>query len=85
MFRFFPRPVSTFAAGLLIVGMLSFRSHTARAEPVDRGVRSADISGTVTDSANGRPLPSAEVSVMQGAQVIFNATTDAFGRYTAHN
>jgi hypothetical protein len=85
MFRFFPTRVSTFAAGLLFVVMLSFRTDTAMAERVDGGARSADISGAVTDSANGRPLPSAEVSVMQGAQVIFNATTDAFGRYTAHN
>ena len=45
----------------------------------------SDISGTVTDSASGQPLASAEVSVSQGTQIIFNASTDAFGRYTAHN
>ena len=45
----------------------------------------SDILGTVTDSASGQPLPSAEVSVMRGTEVVFNASTDAFGRYTAHN
>ncbi len=45
----------------------------------------ADITGTVTDSASGQPLASAEVSVMRGTQIVFNATADAFGRYTAHN
>jgi len=45
----------------------------------------SDIAGTVTDSASGQPLPSSEVSVLRGSEVVFNATTDAFGRYTAHN
>ena len=86
MLPFFSRLGLALAAGLVIVGgALSFRPNTARAEPADISTRNADISGTVTDSANGRPLPSAEVSVMQGTQVIFNANTDAFGRYTAHN
>jgi hypothetical protein len=48
-------------------------------------VVNADIGGTVTDSASGQPLPSAEVSVMRGTEIVFNASTDAFGRYTAHN
>ena len=45
----------------------------------------SDITGTVSDSASGQPLPSSEVSVLRGTEVVFNATTDAFGRYTAHN
>ena len=45
----------------------------------------SDITGTVSDSASGQPLASAEVSVMRGTEVVFNASTDAFGRYTAHN
>ena len=45
----------------------------------------ADVTGVVTDANSGQPLPSAEVSVMQGSQIIANASTDAFGRYTAHN
>ncbi|HJQ11905.1 MAG TPA: TonB-dependent receptor [Gemmatimonadaceae bacterium] len=48
-------------------------------------VVNADITGVVSDAGSGQPLPSAEVSIMQGSQVIANATTDAFGRYTAHN
>ena len=44
-----------------------------------------DISGTVTDSTSGQPLPSAEVSVMQGGSVVANTQTDGFGRYTMHN
>src|ERR1700741_4672475 len=45
----------------------------------------SDITGTVTDSASGQPLARAEVSVSQGSEIIFNASTDEFGRYTAHN
>ncbi|HMJ18959.1 MAG TPA: hypothetical protein VK478_11235, partial [Gemmatimonadaceae bacterium] len=36
----------------------------------------SDIAGTVTDSASGQPLPSSEVSVLRGSEVVFNATTD---------
>ncbi len=44
-----------------------------------------DLTGTVTDSASGQPLPSAEVSVMQGGRIVLTANTDAFGRYIAHD
>jgi Carboxypeptidase regulatory-like domain/TonB-dependent Receptor Plug Domain len=44
-----------------------------------------DITGTVTDSVSGRPIGSAQVSVMQGTRVVFNTSTDDFGRYRAHN
>lgn len=44
-----------------------------------------DLVGTVTDSASGQPLPSAEVSVMQGGRIVLTASTDAFGRYIAHD
>lgn len=47
--------------------------------------RNADVTGVVTDSTTHEPLASAEVSVMRGSQIIFNASTDAFGRYTAHD
>jgi hypothetical protein len=50
-----------------------------------RAAANADITGTVTDSASGQPLASAEVSVMRGPEIIFNASADAIGRYTAHN
>lgn len=55
------------------------------ASAATRSRTNADILGAVTDSASGQPLPSAEVSVMRGTEIVYNATTDAFGRYTAHN
>ncbi len=45
----------------------------------------ADVVGTVRDSASGRPLEAVEVSARRGGQVVANAQTDAFGRYTLHN
>jgi len=66
---------------------LAHRAHalsTSRAHANTRVDRAADIAGTVTDSATGQPLPSVEVSVMRGSQIIFNTVTDAFGRYVAH-
>ncbi|PYO76245.1 MAG: hypothetical protein DMD63_14900 [Gemmatimonadetes bacterium] len=71
------------ARAFFAVGFLLLSAHAAGARPVRTA--NADITGVVTDSASGQPLPSAEVSVMQGTQVIANASTDAFGRYTAHN
>jgi hypothetical protein len=44
-----------------------------------------DVSGTVTDSTNQRPLPGVEVAVQRGSQVIANVITDPFGRYIMHN
>jgi outer membrane receptor for ferrienterochelin and colicin len=44
-----------------------------------------DVSGTITDSTSGQPLPSAEVSVTQNGNIITNTQTDGFGRYTVHN
>ena len=68
---------------LLAASLLAFSSAVAVADPVRTA--NADITGVVSDSSSGQPLPSAEVSIMQGTQVISNASTDAFGRYTAHN
>jgi hypothetical protein len=46
----------------------------------------ADVTGVVTDSTNGRPLASAEVSVAnQAGAVIANATASTFGAFTFHN
>ncbi|HJP60013.1 MAG TPA: TonB-dependent receptor [Gemmatimonadaceae bacterium] len=68
----------------ITIGVFLFLSNAAAlADPVR--VANADITGVVTDAGSGQPLPSAEVSIMQGTQVIANASTDAFGRYTAHN
>jgi hypothetical protein len=44
-----------------------------------------DVTGTVTDSSNGSPIPSAEVTVQHGATVIANTATDPFGRYIIHD
>ena len=50
-----------------------------------RSLAESDLTGTVTDSASGQPLSSVEVSVMQGGRIVVNASTDAFGRYVAHD
>src|SRR5256714_2863001 len=71
------------ARAFLAGAVMLMWSRSAAAGPLR--VVNADITGVVSDSASGQPLPSAEVSVMQGTQVIANASTDAFGRFTAHN
>jgi hypothetical protein len=70
-------------ASFVAAAVLIFFSRVAAAYPVRPA--NADITGVVSDSSSGQPLPSAEVSIMQGTEVISNAITDAFGRYTAHN
>jgi hypothetical protein len=47
--------------------------------------RAGDISGTITDTTSGQPLPAAEVSVFHEGRVVTNTQTDGFGRYTVHN
>jgi outer membrane receptor for ferrienterochelin and colicin len=44
-----------------------------------------DVSGTVSDSAGGKPLPGGEVRLLQGATVVAVTTTDPFGRFVFHN
>jgi len=68
---------------ILAAAMLTFTHDIAAADPL-RTVN-ADITGVVTDLGSGQPLPSAEVSIMRGTEVVSNASTDAFGRYTIHN
>src|SRR3989449_4723858 len=70
-------------ASLLAAALRVFHPVIAAADPLRPA--NADITGVVTDAGSGQPLPSAEVSVMSGTQVVSNASTDAFGRYTAHN
>src|SRR5437868_8957566 len=76
------RRVCKHAFSAVIVALIPFSG--AQAAPRSTSLNS-DLTGTVTDSASGQPLASAEVSVSQGSQIIFNASTDEFGRYTAHN
>ncbi|HEY3114149.1 MAG TPA: TonB-dependent receptor [Gemmatimonadaceae bacterium] len=73
----------TARAAILAAAVLTIHSRVAAADPVRPA--NADITGVVTDAGSGQPLPSAEVSIMSGTQVVSNASTDAFGRYTAHN
>jgi len=73
---------ATVRAGIL-AGFLIFHSGSAAADPVRSA--NADITGVVTDAGSGQPLPSAEVSVMRGTEVVANTSTDSFGRYTVHN
>src|SRR4051812_14581148 len=68
---------------IAVAVMLLTFSNSAAARPTR--VINADITGVVIDAGSGQPLPSAEVSIMQESEVIANASTDAFGRYTAHN
>ena len=44
-----------------------------------------DITGTVTDSTNHRPLPTVEITLSRGPQVVANTSTGSFGTYTIHN
>jgi len=83
MFSTHSRAGCGLARALIAVGVFLLSARVAVADPVRVG--NADITGVVTDAGSGQPLPSAEVSIMQGTQVISNASTDAFGRYTAHN
>jgi hypothetical protein len=66
--------------------MLAASSEHAAAATSPRSTPSiGDVSGSVSDSASGQPLQSAEVSVTQGSTIIANTTTNPFGRYVVHN
>jgi hypothetical protein len=74
---------ATVFVSLAAVALITFYSGVAAAIPARTA--NADITGVVTDSSSGQPLPSAEVSIMLGTQVIANTSTDSFGRFTVHN
>ncbi len=72
------------AAVIWNVATVAFAS-TTPATSASRAAN-ADVTGTVTDSASGQPLQSAEISLMNGGGgVVSNTTADAFGRFTIHN
>ena len=49
-------------------------------------VANVDVTGVVTDSTNGQPLESAEVTIANaGGAVVANTTTNTFGGFTIHN
>ncbi len=72
-------------AALCFAAVLLPDSALASVDAASRRTAATDIIGTVTDSAAGRPVGSAQVSVMQNGRVVVNTTTDDFGRYRAHN
>jgi len=76
------RPTLT-RTSIFAAALLTLLSGVAAAAPVRSA--NADITGVVTEAGSGQPLPSAEVSIMRGTEVIANTSTDAFGRYTVHN
>ncbi len=46
---------------------------------------SGNLSGTVTDSASGRPFEGVTISVDQGGRQIASSPSDQFGHFTIHN
>src|SRR5690348_16123390 len=79
---------------LALLGVLAFGASVAIAQGTVAPNRTTatklmetrgDVTGTVVDSSNGQPLPTIEVTVMQGARFVAGTFTDAFGRYTIHN
>jgi hypothetical protein len=70
---------------MLTIGLIVLASRSSEALASHRWVAAGDVSGTITDSSSGQPLPSAEVSVTQNGSIVANTQTDGFGRYTVHN
>src|SRR5579884_1583741 len=90
------RPLLRGLLALVLLGAPLYPLSTAYAAPAPASIAhsyraetrpaNADVSGTVTDSTNGQPLQSAEVSLMNSTGgVVSNTVTDAFGRFTIHN
>src|SRR5204863_5959608 len=69
----------------LTLTLMLLASRSSAALAWNRGASAGDVSGTITDSTSGQPLPSAEVSVTQNGSIVANTQTDGFGRYTVHN
>jgi hypothetical protein len=79
----------------LLAVAVSVPAHAATYSHVDAIARSGptpgapaaagDVIGTVTDSTNARPIPSVEVTVQRGNDIVANTTTDPFGRFIIHN
>ena len=73
-----------FAMGLLVIPCDA--AFAVRHSGYAAAVFNADVSGVITDSTNGQPLASADVSVAnQSGAVIANATASTFGAFTFHN
>ncbi len=76
-------PAATFIV-LLAAALFSPALHAAPTTSTSARA-SSDIVGTVIDSVSARPVGNAQVSITQGARIVFNTSTDDFGRYRAHN
>jgi len=75
-----------FRLAALIVPLTIARTSAAAAVSGGLSLANVDLTGSVTDSSNGQPLQSAQVAVKNQTGAIIRATTtDAFGRFTAHN
>lgn len=71
--------------GLLLLFALSTAATPRPGLAADHIRSNGDVSGTVTDSTTGQPLPSAEISVSRDGSIVSNTQTDGFGRYIIHN
>ncbi|MCX5767742.1 MAG: TonB-dependent receptor [Gemmatimonadetes bacterium] len=71
---------------LLPLVLLVLTSTVARASAHSApGAPMADLHGTVTDSASGSPIGSAEIAVTRDGRVVAATQSDAFGRFLVHN
>ena len=74
-------PLSRAWPALAAAFLVAATSSPVHAESAQQG----DIVGTVTDSASGQPLQSAEVVVARAGGVVVTAVTDPFGRFVIHD
>jgi len=77
--------LSQFTSRLLATLALVTGTAAATADEHSHVMAAGDLSGTLRDSVNGQPLNGGEVSVMQGARLLANVITDAFGRFRIHD
>ena len=86
MSRFINSPRPFGGASFLVVALLLLMHPTpGHADSHLLSRDNGDVTGTVTDSASGQPLPGGEVIVSRDGRVVARTTTDAFGRYVVHN
>jgi hypothetical protein len=69
---------------LILLGTIPAGASTSTV-PGILGDLTGNITGAVTDTANGKPVPGADIQVSQAGRVVATTTTDEFGRYTLHN
>ncbi len=72
-------------ATAVLLGVAVLAARALAAVPVLPTPPTGDVTGTVSDSATGKPLPGGEVRLMQNGGVVATTVTDAFGRFIIHN